>query len=311
MADINVTEGALGRDEVWERTGFRLSWGAIWAGFVVATVLQVVLSLFGVAVGFFGWNPGDPLASLGTGAIIWAIIVGIISLFIGGLTNGRLAGILTRGDGAVHGVVMWALSTLLAVWIVSKLIFLLLGSALGIVGGAVSSTAGAVVGGVTQAGVAAVSHAGGVNLPAIRREVDEALRQTGNPALRPESIQSQAAQVQRAAVSPESNQALANDLANEIQRTAGQVRREDLVNLVAARTNLSRPEAERLVDRVQAAASSAQQQVSTAVDTLGARAEHAAVDVKHAMMRLAWVALLSMLLSLLAAVAGTSITARS
>jgi hypothetical protein len=35
------------------------------------------------------------------------------------------------------------------------------------------------------------------------------------------------------------------------------------------------------------------------------------VDVKHAMMRLAWVALLSMLLSLLAAVAGTSITARS
>jgi hypothetical protein len=310
MADIDVSGPTAARGRVWERTGFRLSWGAIFAGFVIATVLQVALSLLGIGLGFLGWNPGDPLAALGTGTLIWVIVTAIITLFIGGMVTGRLAGVLTRGDGALHGVVMWALSTLFAVWLVWKMISYLLGSALGIVGGAVSTTAGAVAGGVAQAGASAIGQAGGINVAAIRREIDTALRQTGNPALRPESVQARAEQVQGAAVSPESNQALANDIAAEIQRTAGKVRREDLVNLIAARTHLTRPEAERLADRVEALAGSAQQQV----DTLGARAErtaeNVAQDVKRALVRMSWLALLAMGLSVAAAAWGATMTAR-
>jgi hypothetical protein len=72
MADI-----AIDRERgVIERTGFRLSWGAIFAGLFVAVGLHLVLALLGVAVGFTAWDPAQPGGvrgeSVATGVGIWA-----------------------------------------------------------------------------------------------------------------------------------------------------------------------------------------------------------------------------------------------
>ncbi|CAN5213287.1 hypothetical protein BH23GEM4_BH23GEM4_17330 [soil metagenome] len=313
MADIDVAQGAT-HDRVWESTGFRLSWGAIFAGVVIATVLQVVFSLLGVGLGFLGWDPGDPLANLGIGAAIWTGIAGIVSLFIGGLTTGRLAGVLTRGDGALHGVVMWGLATLLALWLIWGGFSFLLGNALGIVGNTVSTTAGAVASGAVQVGAAAVGQIGDIDPAALQGEVEEALRQTGNPELRPDSLAATAGEIGAAATSEETNRALAGDLASEIERTAGQVRRQDLINIIAARTDLSPPEADRLVGRVETLAQRVYAQAGTTLDTLGAQVERTAGavadDVEDALVKAAWSALLMMGLTLVAAVAGAAMTAR-
>lgn len=137
MADIDVTKrgrtggpGGRGPDEPFqERTGFRLSWGAIFAGLVVAMVLQLVLGLLGIGVGLAWWDAGDPVQTLGIGAGIWAAISAIIALFAGGATAGRMAGILTPGDSAIHGVLVWGLSMITTVFLATSGVGMVLGGA--------------------------------------------------------------------------------------------------------------------------------------------------------------------------------------
>lgn len=126
---------------VIEHTGFRLSWGAIFAGLITALVLQVVLSVLGLAVGMTIWDPGDAAADLGIGAGIWMAVVVLVSLFAGGLVTGRLAGVLTPGDGALHGGVMWGLSVLLALWLTTAGVSMILGGAFSVVGTAAGAGA--------------------------------------------------------------------------------------------------------------------------------------------------------------------------
>lgn len=145
MADLDIKR----TDPLVDIVGFRLSWGAIWAGFVVATVVQIALSVLGMAIGLSAFDPGvDSASGFGIGAAIWFIATAIVSLFLGGLVVGRLAGILKKRDGMLHGIVMWGLSTLLAVWMVANGVGMLVGTTLNtltrttsaVVSGAVSAT---------------------------------------------------------------------------------------------------------------------------------------------------------------------------
>ena len=310
MANIGVAREGREHDALIEHTGFRLSWGAIFAGFVIATVLQMALSLLGVGLGFLGWDPGDPLRNLGIGAAIWFALTAIITMFIGGMTTGRLAGVLTRGDGALHGVVMWSLSTLLAIYLVSSGASYVLGGVFGFLTNAVTTTVGAVATGAAQAGVAAAGQAGNLDVNAIQREIEATLQQTGNPALQPDSLQAQVEGARGAATTGASNQALAQDLFNQIQQTAGQVRREDLINVITARTGLSEPEAERLAARIETASGQARTQVSGAVEDVQAGAADAASTAGNALQKGAWLALLVMGLSVAAGAWGAAMTAR-
>lgn len=113
-------------------TGTRLSWAAIWAGFIVATVVQIILSTAGLALGFSIWNPmTNGIRGFGTGAWIWFICTAIISLFLGGLAVGRLAGELSRWNSFLHATVMWGLSAMLAVWMVSNGLSSVVGTTIG------------------------------------------------------------------------------------------------------------------------------------------------------------------------------------
>lgn len=145
MADLDIKR----TEPLVDVVGFRLSWGAIWAGFVVATVVQMALSVLGMAIGLSAFDPGvDAPAGFGVGAAIWFIATAIVSLWLGGMVLGRLAGILKKRDGMLHGVVMWGLSTLLAVWMVVNGVGMLVGTTLNtltrttsaVVSGAVSAT---------------------------------------------------------------------------------------------------------------------------------------------------------------------------
>ena len=113
----------------------RISWGAIIAGLIVALVCQILLAMLGVAIGAATIEPTQeqrPLEGLGTGAAIWWAVSSLISLFLGGSVAGRLAGVPRKGDGALHGIIMWGTATLIA--------FLLVGTALGgLFGGAFSA----------------------------------------------------------------------------------------------------------------------------------------------------------------------------
>lgn len=308
MADIAVGRG----DARVERTGFRLSWGAIVAGFVVATALQVVFTTLGAAIGFAAFDPGegDPARGLGIGAAIWLAVTAIVSMFVGGLTTGHLAGVLTVGDGRLHGVVMWGLSTLLALYLASVGAGRLLGGAFEVLSRTTAAAAGGVASSVGQVGAAAVREAGGLDVDALRREIETTLQQTRNPALQPETIQQQAQRVETQATStPASNQALAQELTDRIRATAGQVNRQDLVNVIAARTGMSQAEAEQAATRIEAAAQTARTQVSSAAQNVQQEVGQVAGEAANLASKAAWAALLAMGLSLAAAVVGAGRTA--
>lgn len=310
MADIEVTRE---RDEVvLERTGFRLSWGGIFAGFVVATALQMVLSTLGVAIGFAAFDPGagDSASELGIGVAIWFALTAIISLYIGGLTTGRLAGVLTRGDGRLHGVIVWSLSTLLAVYFASMGAGRLMGGVFSAVTGTAAAAAQGAAGAVGQVGAAAAGQAGNIDFQALQREIETTLQQTGDPALQPEALQGAAQGAGAQATTDASNQELARDLTERIRSRAGQVDRQDLINVITARTGMAPAEAEQLATRVETAAGQAGAGISSAVGSVQEQAGEVAGDAANVASKAAWAALLVMGLSLLAAMFGAGQTAR-
>ena len=147
---------------------------------------------------------------------------------------------------------------------------------------------------------------------ALRSEIEQALRQTGDPALQPESLQAAANRVaNRATSSPAGNQDLLSALGNVVANRAAAVDREDIINVVVARTELSRPEAERVADRVISAATTVQRQVSSIWRGLSAEASGIASEAAGAIQTAAWVALAMLVLSAATGIAGTMVTARS
>ena len=161
----------------------KVSWGAIFAGVVVALVTQVLLSMLGVGVGIATLDPatGDnPAAStFSIGAGIWYVLTGIIAAYVGGYIAARMSGKTVATTGALHGLTTWAFTTLLVLY--------LLTSAVGsLVGGAFSGVASAIGGvGSTVAQTAAPALANSNPLDAIEGQI----RATGTD---PEALQANA-----------------------------------------------------------------------------------------------------------------------
>lgn len=93
----------------------RVSWGAIFAGAVVAFAIQFLLTLFGIGLGLSTIEPAreaNPLAGLATGTAIYWAVTSIVTAFLGGWIAARLAGIPRATTGALHGAAVWAVMTL-------------------------------------------------------------------------------------------------------------------------------------------------------------------------------------------------------
>ncbi|MGI9039082.1 MAG: hypothetical protein ACR2GQ_09485 [Gemmatimonadota bacterium] len=300
-----------------EATGFRLSWGAIFGGLVIAVTLQIVLGLLGLAIGLDAWDPGDLGNGLGAGAGIWSVLSLLLSLFVGGLTTGRLAGVLDSKDGALHGVLMWGLTVIATVWLIVGGMTTLLGGTMSVLGETVASTAGAAVGAAGQMGSSVLSSVD-IDYDALEEQVARTLDQSGVAALRPDSLRAAAeelADTLRASPSNVQNRDIARNVRMEIEQAAGQIDGDAVFEIVAARTDLSETEARRLARRIEGVAGSVQRQVGAELDTLrrevSATATEVSQDVANAAATGAWWALLGLMLSMLAAAGGAAVTARS
>jgi hypothetical protein len=118
-----------------ERPFDRISWGAIFAGAIIALATQLVLTLIGTAVGLATLNPatgqGPSGTTLGVGAAIWVVISSLISLFMGGYIAGRLGGTF---NGWLHGLATWATVTMLTMLLLTTAAGGLIGTASGLAG---------------------------------------------------------------------------------------------------------------------------------------------------------------------------------
>jgi polyhydroxyalkanoate synthesis regulator phasin len=133
-----------------DRVVRRISPWAVLAGAVVGVVVLFLLGLLGLGVGLATIDPapagGDSpgVGTFGIGTAIWGIISFLIALFAAGWIAGRLAGNPKKLDGLLHGVVAWALTTLVVMWLMTTTVSSIIGGAFSVLGNIASASAQAV-----------------------------------------------------------------------------------------------------------------------------------------------------------------------
>lgn len=220
------------------KTPTRLSWGAIFAGVVIAVAVQLVLGILGTGIGLTMVDPveGTTLGAtgFGIGAGIYWLITTIVALGAGGYAAARVAGVHERFDALVHGLVVWGVTLILTLYLLTSAVG-------GIIGGAFR-TVGAVAGAAgSSVGVAAptVAAAAGIDGSDIREEAAAYLGDApSDPAL----------------MTPEQAQKEVIKQLPALARGGAEGRRaeDQIVVIVAAQRKISRQEAQAQVNRAKA-----------------------------------------------------------
>jgi hypothetical protein len=144
----------------------RVSWGAVFAGVVVALVCQLILNLIGLSVGAASVDPtansNPSVSAVSLGAGIWWAVSGIIASGIGGFAAGRLSGEPKESSAGWHGLTAWALTTIVIVYLIS-------------------SAAGSFIGGAANAVGSVASTVGRAAEPAVHSAVNQAASNSSDP----------------------------------------------------------------------------------------------------------------------------------
>jgi hypothetical protein len=94
------------------------TWSAVFAGVVAALIFQVLLLMAGYGLGLLTIDV--PTADAAPKAVSWAVfawwaVSGVISAFAGGWVAGCFSDTFTAESRAAHGLMAWALATLIVI----------------------------------------------------------------------------------------------------------------------------------------------------------------------------------------------------
>jgi hypothetical protein len=102
----------------------RVSWRGLWAGLFMVAGVQIVMQLFGIAIGVSALNPSQTaLEGVSLWQGIWAIVSTLSAFFFGGWIAAAISAPLRRADGVLVGTVTWAFATTLGIILVSAGLF--------------------------------------------------------------------------------------------------------------------------------------------------------------------------------------------
>ncbi len=303
----------------------RISWPAIIAGAVIALAVQMLLAMLGTGIGASTVDPlvngeSPSAGAFGIGAALWWGISSLVALFFGGWIAGRLSGMQRATDGGLHGLLTWALSLLATVYLVSTAASSLMSGVAGVLGTAASATA--TVGAAAAPKIADAAgeqmNKAGISLDSLKRDAMQLLSQTGKPGLQPGAIAQQAetavSDVKQTAANPVVND---QDFSSMIERilkggkdTASQVDKDAVVNVVVARTGLSRDDATKRVEGWIAAADQARAKAAQAAEQAKQKAREVADATAKGVSRAMLLGFLALALGALAAFWGGSMGQR-
>jgi hypothetical protein len=102
------------RETIIDRRQPLLRWSAVLAGSALAVGVWLVLQLFGsgVALKALDADTVDNVRNVGIGTTVWSVLALLISMFAGGWLAARLAAHHDRRVAGMHGILVWALTSL-------------------------------------------------------------------------------------------------------------------------------------------------------------------------------------------------------
>lgn len=139
-----------------------LCWGAIFGGTLAAIAIHILLTALGVGAGLAVFTPmtdANPVANFSMGAAIVWTVCSLVALWFGGLVAGRFSHSLH--SGFVHGILVWSLTMIITLLLLSMGTGMVMGGALKVLGeglgmggkAVVASAGGAVKEGANRSGV--------------------------------------------------------------------------------------------------------------------------------------------------------------
>ena len=301
MAEPWVNDGAIVTDSYGGLPLKRISWSAVFAGVIAALIVHILLGLLGTAIGASVIDPQqerNPLEHIGTGALIWTGVSMLIAIIAGGYVAGRLA----QREGALHGLLMFGVSTLITLWLAFSLATGIIGGAFNILGAGASAIGSGVSAVAPSVGNMAKEklQENNINLDSLQNALQATLRQTGKPELQPDKIQqdvnSEANSAQDQAKQTAQNpQNADNDIVNWIRGvinrhsdTLQAADRDALKNIIKARTGKSDQEAEQIVNQTVESYQKAMAQFQQLKQQAEQKAREAAEKAAAATARASW-----------------------
>jgi hypothetical protein len=269
----------------------RISWGAIIGGAVTALGVGALLYALGFALGLSAIDPNNPssfrASSIFTG--IWSLVTAFLSLFAGGMVASRGSGVYTRSAGAIHGLVMWGLTTIAGTLLVFNLLTLAIGGAAALGKTAIETGANAVSNTAGQA--PGLAQALGIDWNDLLAPVNQRLRAENKPQVTPAQLEAATKDV----------------VGNALQQ--GRLDRDTLTSAIAQNTKLSRADAEDIATRVQGAfdrtVERARDTVQGTASSLQTGALRAAEETGKAFWGVFGALLIGLVSAVLGAIAGT------
>ncbi|NMO21357.1 hypothetical protein HPC49_00930 [Pyxidicoccus fallax] len=270
-------------------TPFKLSWGAILGGAFVALGMWILLYSLGLALGLSSVDPGNPgsARSAGIGTGIWSLIAPLIALFVGGFVAARTAGVVDKGGGAMHGVVLWGLTTLAGTILMGMALTSLLGTVFRTTSSVVGAAGSAVVGAAPQGGQAA--QAFGLDANDALAPINQRLQKEGMPPITADQLQ-----------------ASVRDVVNTAVRT-GNLDRNLLVTSIAENTKLSRQDAEEVATRIEQQFNQTRGEVGQKVGQIGQQVQQGALQAADTTGRVFWGIFGALLLGLVSSILGATL----
>ena len=119
----------------------RTSWAAVFAGVTVALMTNLMISVLGISVGISAIDLGAGAVAIGAG--LWWIVGGLTALFFGGWIAGHLSDTWRTSDGIIHGLLVWAVSSLLTLVLVTTAIGAAFTGVMGMLAQGMTAVAGA------------------------------------------------------------------------------------------------------------------------------------------------------------------------
>jgi hypothetical protein len=329
MMKAATTTVSAAQETMLDRGG-RASWGAIFAGTIIGLATFVLLSLLGLWWGFAALEPTDasPVGAVPSVAPWWIVISQILALFAGGYAAGRFAGALHKTGSLLHGASVWALATLVAVWLgasASVSIANMTGSLLTSTAKNVADAAEAVIPEDAQLPDFALADVSMATLPA---EMQQTLRENG---LTPEAFQADAREIFRSVIDqsererainsvqetagdifqqPTTAPEEINDLVGSLFGQGGVLDEEDRTEAIAAlqsRFGITQTEAEQFVDQVQTQLEETMNAAQSTIDEARQAATEAMDTALDAASTAAMAAFIASLLGLVAAAIGAAL----
>lgn len=302
----------------------RVSWGAIFAGAVTAVALMALFSILGLAIGLDTIEIGEAVEGVPTKTALWWAVSSILATGIGAFMAGRLAGIPNPLTGAFHGAAVWAVSSLVVLWLAASAV----GFAFGLAGQAVSTTArvaGDVVtttgGAVLRGGEAAISAVPAevsVDRDRIRQEAASIASQAGIGQENVGQAQNELAATARDIIRspgdlPEDLSQLIDGLFRGPDAALSPQEQDRLATVIANRLGVSRQEAEQIAQRWQGQARVAWTKVrrtgETTATEIGNVAENVGQTALDVTADVSWYMFWSSLAGLVAALVGAALAA--